>query len=93
MAMELERWRECWARAEAAADELRSGVARLGLEPAVCRRVRPIVTHPGRVYVDVGMLPEDAARIIARALGPERPVVSGDGGPPGLPGEDRRTSV
>ncbi len=80
MPMELEQWRACWARAEAAAEELRAAFAALGMAPAVCRTLRPIVTHQGRVYVGIGQLPEDAARMVARALSPEGATVGGDAG-------------
>ncbi|WP_399226266.1 hypothetical protein [Streptomyces sp. TRM49041] len=70
MPMSLEQWRECWARAEGAAEGLREALSALGVPQVAYGAVRPVVTHNGRVYVDVGMLRGDAAVMVAEALKP-----------------------
>lgn len=76
--MPLEQWRECWARADRTAEVLREALAGLGVPHTAYRAIRPVVTHHGRVYVDVGMLRGDAAALVAEALSPKGPHSAGN---------------
>ncbi|MEU9504599.1 hypothetical protein [Streptomyces sp. NPDC048196] len=61
-------WRESRGRAESAAEALRAAMAVLGLPEAAAAKVRPVVTHSGASYVDLGMIRSDHAEQLAQAI-------------------------
>ena len=81
MPVPLPMWRESWGRAEKAAYSLGEALEALGLPKTAYGGIRPAVTRTGRAYVHVGLLREDAALALAKALAGEAPEPpGGDGG-------------
>lgn len=67
--MEMRTWRDGRTRASDATEAMRAALSALGLPKSVWSGMRPTVTHTGRPYVHLGMLPADAVERIAEALG------------------------
>lgn len=67
----LAQWRESYAAALNASNELRAALARLGLPERSYRSIRPATTSTGRPYVYLGILNAEAVAAITAALLPE----------------------
>ncbi|WKX71241.1 hypothetical protein [Streptomyces sp. XD-27] len=68
MPMPMDIWRERWDRADRTAAALRNALATHGIPESAYGSIRPVVTHQGSAYVDLGMLREDAAAKVAAVL-------------------------
>lgn len=66
--IDLQTWRDSWARATDAAEAIRAALTALGVPEAAWSTVMPVVTHSGQAYVDLGMIRAEAAEQIAEAL-------------------------
>ncbi|MFG2135934.1 hypothetical protein [Streptomyces sp. NPDC048650] len=66
--MDMQTWQDGRTRAEDATTALREALYALGLSEAVVRGIRPVVTHSGRSYVDLGMFRADEAEQAAEAI-------------------------
>lgn len=66
----LAQWRESYAAALNASNELRAALARLGLPERSYRSIRPATTSTGRPYVYLGILNAEAVEAITAALLP-----------------------
>ncbi|WP_251056551.1 hypothetical protein [Streptomyces sp. ISL-94] len=70
----MQTWRDAWGRADNAAQSIRAALTTLGVPESVWGSLRPIVTHAGGAYVDLGKLPADVVEQIAETL--RHPVTS-----------------
>lgn len=68
MPLPMEQWHECRERADRAAVLLLEALSALGIPQTAYGSIRPVVTHRGRVYVNVGMLREDAVSMVVDVL-------------------------
>jgi hypothetical protein len=66
--MDMQTWRDGWARATDAAEAMRVVLASLGVPEAAWIGVRPVVTKTGRPYVELGTVQADLAEQIAEAF-------------------------
>ncbi|MEU7432155.1 hypothetical protein AB0B07_15085 [Streptomyces sioyaensis] len=66
--MDMQTWRDGRTRADAAATAIREALYALGLSEAAVRGIRPVVTHAGRPYVDLGMFRADQVEQAAKAI-------------------------
>lgn len=66
--IDMQTWRDSWTRATDATDAIRAALAALGVPEATWSTVMPAVTHSGQAYVNLGMIPADAAEQLAEAL-------------------------
>lgn len=66
--MDMQTWRDSHKRADEAAAAIREAASALGLSGAVVRGIRPVVTHSGKPYVDLGMLRADQVEQAAKAI-------------------------
>lgn len=66
--MDMQTWRDGWARATDAAESIRAALAALGLPESSWSSVRPVVTKTGRPYVDLGTVRADVVEQVAEAL-------------------------
>lgn len=66
--MDIQTWRDSRTRAIDATEAIRAALSALGLPGSVWRCVRPAVTHAGRPYVHLGMLPADVVEQMAEAV-------------------------
>jgi hypothetical protein len=66
--MDMQAWRDGHDRAADAMEALRAALAALGVSESAWSGLRPTVTHTGRPYVHLGMLPADVVERIADAL-------------------------
>lgn len=66
--MDMQTWRDGHDRATDATEAIRAALAALGVPESSLTGLRPTVTHTGRPYVHLGMLPADVVQQIAEAL-------------------------
>jgi hypothetical protein len=66
--MDMQTWRDGRKRADDAAKALCEALAALGLPESVGSSVRPVVTHSGRPYVDLGTLRAEQVEQMAQAI-------------------------
>ncbi|AWN32317.1 hypothetical protein DKG71_27790 [Streptomyces sp. NEAU-S7GS2] len=66
--MDMQTWRDGRKKADDAAAAIREAFTALGLSEAVGRSIRPVVTHSGRSYVDLGMLRAEQVERAAQAI-------------------------
>ncbi|GAA5615108.1 hypothetical protein CP981_26105 [Streptomyces platensis] len=66
--MDMKTWREGRKSADDAVAAIREAFSALGLSEAFGRGVRPVVTHSGKAYVDLGMLRADQVEQAANAI-------------------------
>lgn len=66
--MDMQTWRDGWARATDASEAIRAALAASGVPEAAWSGVRPVVTKTGRPYVELGTVQADLAERIAQAL-------------------------
>jgi hypothetical protein len=66
--MDMQTWRDSHKRADDAAAAMREALSALDLSGAVGRGVRPVVTHSGKSYVDLGMLRAEHVEEVAKAI-------------------------
>ncbi|MEW1546026.1 hypothetical protein [Streptomyces tsukubensis] len=66
--MEMQTWRDARSKAVDATEAIRAAMAAIGLPEAFWSSLRPVVTHSGKSYVNVGMVPAEAAEQIAEAM-------------------------
>ncbi|MEV5886941.1 hypothetical protein AB0L74_30430 [Streptomyces sp. NPDC052020] len=64
----MQAWRDGRATAVQATEALRAALAALGVRESVWGTLRPVVTHKGKAYVHVGMVPADVAERVAEAM-------------------------
>ncbi|MEU0583777.1 hypothetical protein [Streptomyces sp. NPDC006132] len=73
MTMDMQTYRDGRKQAADAAEAIREALAGLGLPESVWGGVRPMVTHSGKPYVNLGMVRADAAEKMAEAMQPQGP--------------------
>ncbi|MBL1088432.1 MULTISPECIES: hypothetical protein [Streptomyces] len=66
--MDMQTWRDSRRRAEDATEAIQAALAILGLPEATVASLRPVVTHSGKSYVDLGMIRADHAERMAEAI-------------------------
>lgn len=77
----MEQYKSALAEAEHIAALLRAALARAGIAEAQAARVRPLVTGPGRGYVELGALHVKDAHRLLDALHPGAGRPAGDYSP------------
>ncbi|MBP5910669.1 hypothetical protein F3K40_43085 [Streptomyces sp. LBUM 1478] len=73
--MDMQTYRGGHKQATDAAEAIRIALAGLGLPESVWGSMRPMVTHPGKPYVHLGMVRPDAAERTAEAKQAPSPTV------------------
>lgn len=64
----MQQWRDGRKTAEDATEAVREAFDALGVPEFVCGQLRPWVTHTGKPYVNLGMVPAEYAERLAEAL-------------------------
>jgi hypothetical protein len=66
--MDMQTWRDGRKRADDATKSLRKAFAALGLPESIGSTARPVVTHSGRPFVNLGTLRAEQVEQLAEAI-------------------------